>query len=248
MIFTYFDESGDTGFANSPTDTFVLAGLLVNDKDWLNTLDHLIAFRRYLRDNFRLPPRAEIKASWLVHNSGDIRECNLAYPARLALYRAAMRFQRKTNLFRTFAVIIVKHRLVPPADIREFAWRYALQRLERFGSANKEFIHILPDEGHGDFITKMVRKMRRFSAVPSAFTSKSLDRKAVNIVEDPSERNSKESYFIQLADLNAYAAFRNVFPGRNFGGDMWDELGESRVMEVNQLRGGPTGIVVWPSS
>ncbi len=246
MIFAYFDESGDTGFAGSPTNAFALSGLLVGDRDWLDALDHLIAFRRYLKENFHLRPRAELKATWLVHNIGAIRDSKLTYLSRLALYRAVMRFQRKTGVFRSFAVVIAKTLLIPPADVREFAWRFALQRLERYGTAVKENIHILPDEGHGDFITKKVRHIRRHSLVPSAFSSGVLERKAKNIVEDPSDRRSRSSYFIQLADLNAYAAFRRVFPGPNFGGDMWDELGDARLLEVGKVRGGPPGIVVWP--
>jgi len=51
----------------------------------------------------------------------------------------------------------------------------------------------------------------------------------------------------QLADLNAYAAFRKVFPGETVGENIWDELGNARILEVNSLRGGPPGIVVWPT-
>ena len=85
------------------------------------------------------------------------------------------------------------------------------------------------------------------SYVPSAFGGATLQRNAENIVEDSSDRRSQESFFIQLADLNAYAAYRKVFPGATFGEEIWDELGSSRVLEVNSLRGGPPGIVVWPN-
>ena len=248
MFFAYFDESGDTGFDSSPTGTFALNALLVDDRRWLSALDQTVAFRRFLRDQFRIPTRAELKASWLVHNKGDIRPCGLTYQARMAAYAAAMRFQRKCGVFRTFTILIDKSRITKrPSDVREIAWRYAIQRLERFGSANRENLHVIPDEGHGDFIVKKIRAMRRFSHVPSAYGTEALKRDATNIVEDASERNSRESYFVQLADLNAYAAFRKVFPGPNFGAEIWDELGESRVMEVNTINGGPPGIVLWPT-
>ncbi len=247
MFFAYFDESGDTGFDSSPTSTFALSALLIHDMDWLNALDQTVAFRRYLRDEFHISPRAELKASWLIHNKGDIRSSGLTYKARMAAYTAAMRFQRKTGLFRTFTVLVKKAEIKKrPFDVRECAWRFAIQRLERFGTANKDNIHVLPDEGHGDFIIKKIRAMRRFHYVPSAFGPESLERKAENIVEDASDRNSRESYFIQLADLNAYAAFRKVFPGATFGEDIWDTLGQSRITEVNKVRGGPLGIVMWP--
>lgn len=247
MYFAYFDESGDTGLDRSPTGTFALSCLLLHDSNWLNALDQCIAFRRYLRDNFRISPRAELKASWLIHNKGDIRAAELRYPARLAAYRAALRFQRKCGLFRSFTVLIDKTKIQKrDRDVREMAWQRAIERLERFGTGMKDNIHVLPDEGHGEFIRKKIRAMRRFNNVPSAFGGASLDRKARNIVEDSSDRRSHESYFIQLADLNAYAAFRRVFPGESFGADLYEELGEARVAEVNRLTGGPTGIVVWP--
>ena len=248
MYFSYFDESGDTGRTNSPTDAFVLSGLLVHDRDWLSALDQTIAFRRYLRDNFHIMPRAELKATWLVHNKGQIRPSKLTFKARLAAYKAVMRFQRKSGVFHTFGVFVDKRKInTAGVDIREYAWRYALQRLERFGTSKKDNLHVLPDEGHGEFIRKKIRLMRRFSRIPSAYGGSTLDRSAENILEDPSDRRSHESFFIQMADLNAYAAFRKVFPGNNFGGEFWDELGDSRIKEVNSLRGGPHGIVVWPT-
>lgn len=248
MYFAYFDESGDTGMGHSPTQTFSLSGLLLHDSNWLSALDQMIAFRRYLRDNFRISTRAELKATWLVHNKGDIRDANLSYAARLAAYQAIMRFQRKCDLFKIFTIIVVKNRISKSTtDVREVAWRYALQRLERFGTSKKDNLHVLPDEGHGEFIRKKIREMRRFSHVPSAYGGNSLSRNAENIVEDSSDRRSRESYFIQLADLNAYAAFRKAFPANTFDGRFWDELGTSRLAEVNSLRGGPPGIVIWPT-
>ena len=248
VFFAYIDESGDTGMASSPTATFVPSCLLLHDGHWLSALDQTISFRRYLRDKFHITPRSELKAAWLIHNKGDIRHSGLSYSARLEAYRAAMRFQRKVGIFRIFSVLIAKTRITKtPSDVREIAWRYAVQRLERFGTASKDNIHVLPDEGHGDFIRKKIRLMRRFNQVPSAFGGATLERNAENNVEDSSDRRSQESFFVQLADLNAYPAYRKVFPGATFGEDIWDELGPSRVLEVNSLRGGPPGIVVWPN-
>lgn len=65
---------------------------------------------------------------------------------------------------------------------------------------------------------------------------------AVRIVEDPSDRHSEESYFIQLADLNAYAALRHVSPSKRLGPEMWEELGETRLADANRIAGGPVGI------
>ena len=72
---------------------------------------------------------------------------------------------------------------------------------------------LFPDAGHGYFIQSLVRKMRRHHRVASAFESgRWLEADARRIVEDPSDRDSRRSYFIQLADLNAYAAVRWLYP------------------------------------
>jgi hypothetical protein len=249
MYFAYFDESGDTGMGDSsPTSTFTLACVLVHDKEWLKALDQTVQFRRYLRDQFGLTSRLELKAAWLVNNKGPIRKIGLSFQARMAAYRAAMRFQRKSGVFKTFSVVVHKTALQKrTTDVRDKAWEYAIQRLERFGTAQKENVHVLPDEGHGDYIVKKIRAMRRFHYAPSAWGRESLERKAENIVEDPSDRRSQDSFIVQLADLNAYAAFRKVFPGNNFDGSIWDELGDARLMEVNKVAGGDPGIVLWPN-
>jgi hypothetical protein len=247
MYFAYFDESGDPGYVNSPTQAFVLSCILLHDKKWLQTLDHLVSFRRYLRDNFGLPPRAEIKASWLIRNKGPFKQLRLNDTARLRLYERAMRLQEKCGTTTVFAIVIDKSKIKKQTTSpREYAWQFAIQRLERFGTDNGENIHILPDEGHGMFITRMLRKMRRHHMVPSAFGAAPLNRPAINIVEDPSDRKSHASYFIQLADLNAYAAHRLLLPTRTVGAELWEAIGDARLRQVNQLTGGPPGIVVWP--
>ncbi len=70
----------------------------------------------------------------------------------------------------------------------------------------------------------------------------------VRILEDPNDRQSHDSYFIQLADWNAYAAHRSTFVQPLPGVDpaIWDSLGGARLLDVNSIRGGPPGIVLWP--
>lgn len=75
----------------------------------------------------------------------------------------------------------------------------------------------------------------------------SLEVLTQRIVEDPNDRQSHDSYFIQLADWNAFAAHRSKYidpmPGVDRG--MWDQLGDRRLLAVNRLAGGPPGIKVY---
>lgn len=61
------------------------------------------------------------------------------------------------------------------------------------------------------------------------------------MIDDPIPRRSDRSYFIQLADLVAYAAFRAVVPpgggiARVCPEHMWDEIGEATHVAVSGLK------------
>lgn len=249
MILAYADESGDNGYANSPTRAFVLAFVLVQEADWLPLLDRLRDMRRYLWNQYHISPNAELKAYDLMGPSGAFRRLGISAAERLDIYKLVMRFQAKTDGFTTFAIAIdkdkVKHR--NQVDPRERCWRFALERLHSYAKEKDQYVKLFPDAGHGYFIRRMLRKMRRFHRVPAHYGSGTLSAEAQRIIEDPSDRNSHESYFIQLADLNAYAAHRYLWPTKRLGRDMWDALGDIRLTKVNDLVGGPPGIKVFPT-
>lgn len=247
MFFAYVDESGDSGYERSPSTYFSLGVILIRDRDWLQALDHVVAFRRYLSREYSIPARAELKAVYLLRGGGALQSLRMSPARRMEVYRWAMLLQRKYK-WPTFAVVVRKDAITDKTktDPRDTAWTYALQRLQRFAKEQDEPIHVLPDSGHGYFIRRKMRSMRRHHMVASRFATSALARPADYLVEDPSERQSHESYFIQLADLNAYAAARVIHPTSRFNAEMWGHLGPCRLHEVNRLRGGPEGIVAWP--
>lgn len=245
MYFAYVDESGDTGYDG--TTGFALGLVLVNERSWLHTLNQLIGFRRFLRNEFQIKVYQELKAKYLVNNRGPFKQMNVSREARWRIFRGFMRLQRKLGSVQAFAIFIDKQKVTKrEVDVRQWAWTFAIQRLQTFAEKLGDYVHILPDAGHGEFIRRKVRELRRRNWVKSAYTGTMRDCKAERILEDPSDRLSQHSLFIQLTDLNAYAAYRVVHPRRDFGSEMWAELGDARLKEVNRLRGGPVGIVVWP--
>jgi len=257
MYICYFDESGDAGVASAtlspPTNWFILACVLMQDSDWLDVLDQLIALRRKLRDDKGLPPREELKGSHFRSGKGIFRDKGSAWHERMAIYKDIMNFQSSIPI-KTFAVAIKKQ----PASARGWnprycAWTFALQRLDTFCRKNKdERCIIFPDEGHGFFIRKRIREMRRFHYVPKHYGPGTFALPTSRILEDPNDRKSQESYFIQLCDLNAYACHRSKYvePIANMHTTMWDNLltpmDDTRLLEVNKVRGGPPGIVKYP--
>lgn len=251
MYFAYVDESGSAGLSGSLS--YTLGCVLVDCERWPEVFEDLIEFRRFLRDRFRIPVRAEVKANYLLHNRGPFRTLSLSENARFAVYRAFMRLQPKLGVH-AFAVVIRKDVMRAKgltSEPRDVAWEYLLQRLERFTTKGKTQALLMHDEGDGNLIRKLARRARRIGTAGSAFGTGSLKRPTRLLLDDPVSRRSDESFFLQLADLNAYAAFRHVFPPpartvQIVPQRMWEELGDARFAPVSGLKRGPRGIVAWP--
>ncbi|HDM75204.1 MAG TPA: DUF3800 domain-containing protein [Deltaproteobacteria bacterium] len=249
MFLAYLDESGDSGISNSPTRFFVLACVLVHDQNWLNTLNSLIDLRRTLKRNYGIPIRQELKGKHFKNGHGAFESLSISLNRRLKIYEEVLEFQSQCLDIKTFAIAIEKGMAYQRgwSDPRLAAWTFALQRINRFCQDYREKALIFPDEGHGFFIRTRLRHMRRYHKIPSYFGTEAIDFPTDFIVEDPNERVSHRSFFVQLADWNAYAAHRSRYVDpKGMIDDLWDELKSVRLYEVNALRGGPPGIVKYP--
>ncbi|MBI5169433.1 MAG: DUF3800 domain-containing protein [Candidatus Eisenbacteria bacterium] len=251
MHFAYVDESGSVG--SSGSKTFTLGCVLVEDGQWMHSIDGLIDFRRYLKQRFAVPVRSELKANWLVQNTGSIRELHLSERARRSIFQGHLRLIPKLGA-KAFAVVIDKALLEqrkPGDDPRRKAWEFLIQRLERYSTKNGVFMSLFHDEGEARLIRQIVRRTRRAGSAGSMFNNERLHRPATRLLEDPNPRKSHESYFIQLADLVAYAAFRRAFPIQHAGrfevvqSTAWDGIDAGLLREVSS-QGPHPGIVLWP--
>jgi Protein of unknown function (DUF3800) len=250
--FAYVDESGDSGARGS--HTYTLGCVFAEGRAWPGLFDAMIGYRRHLREAFGLPVRAEVKANYLLRNGGPFRALHLSEQARQDIYRGFMRLQPKLGLL-TFAVVIDKARsaaLYPGRDPREIAWEWFLQRVERFMTqSHRSPVVLVHDEGETTLVRKLARKARRAGTAGSMFGTGVLQLPARDLLDDPVPRDSRQSYFLQLADLAAYAAFRHVYPPplrpvQIVPQWMWNELRTARYWQANMRRGGPVGIVWGP--
>jgi hypothetical protein len=160
----------------------------------------------------------------------------------------------------TYAIVINKQELVNRRrgeNAREAAWEFLIQRLERLTTTSRPPVPfmVVHDEGDAAVVRKLARKARRIGSAGSAFGTGHLDRPARLLIDDPVSRDSRQSYFIQLADVSAYAAFRRIHPPPARLTPIcpqatWDELGGAIYTDANYLarleHPDPPGIVSWP--
>lgn len=253
MYLAYVDDSGNLGTSK----TYTLGCVLVADDVWPEAFDAVIGFRRFLRARFGVPVRAEIKANYLIRNKGPFEALALPDGMRAAIYRQAMRLHPKLG-FKTFAVVIRKDELRerdPDLSPRDVAWDYLLQRLRSASlrpPVGPTTILLTHDEGEQATIRSLARRARRAGTAGSMFGTGTLRVPFTKLIDDPVPKASQHSYFIQLADLAAYAAFRRLYPPPPrvdpiVTSSTWDELGGARYAEVTNSRD-PIGIVHWPEA
>lgn len=251
MYLAYIDESGSTGdVAKGGSKSYTLGCVLVRASQWAIVLDGLVGYRRYLRKQFGLSTRAEVKANHLLQNSGAFRDLALRERARFSLYRGMLRLCPKLDL--SVLAIVIRKELLTAGDPHDYEWTLLLQRLERLTTKRGLQVLIVHDEGNEMQVRALARRARRAGVADSTFGAGNVNVPFRGLLDDPVSRRSHESLFLQLADLSAYAAFRRVFPPpartvRIVPELMWEELGGSMLSEANHRSGEPSpGIVAWP--
>lgn len=215
MYILYVDESGDPGIQNSPTTHFALSGLVVHELRWSSLLDELIDFRRYLRQRYGLKLREEIHAGSFISRPG--RQQHIVKSLRLRILREVLDFQASRTDINVLSVVVDKRTKSPDVDIFDYAWKALFQRFHNT-IVNRNFPPRRNDDDYGlafvDVTSEkklrlLLRKARRYNPVPhmgggGGYRQIPLHR----IIEDPTHRNSADSLFIQLADVNAFFLYQ----------------------------------------
>ncbi len=220
MYLMYVDESGDSGLVRSPTRYFVLTGIVLHELRWRDTLDNLITFRKAMRNSFGLKLREEFHAAKLVNNPKELVRIKRHH--RLEMIKLFAETLAKISDLNIINVVVDKQGKNPGYDVFENAWKALIQRFENTmsyrnfrGPANPDDRGmIICDHTQDKKLFSLVRKMRLFNPIPNQpqFGSGYRNLTLNYIVEDPSFRDSRHSYFVQAADLAAFLIFQHFVP------------------------------------
>jgi len=251
VLLAYIDETGNTGnpALSGATACFGLGCVLVDVDRWRDAHDQVLDFRRRLRGRFGIRIRWELKANFLIRGGGPLSGLTLSPDQRKLVYRSHLRLIDQLDGVRAFAVLVDKERWKTKEETFDLAWTTMLERLERTSKYEKQPIMIIHDEGENDRVRKAARKARKFLPAGKHWGQGSFTHQAENFVEDPIPRTSHHSYFVQFADLVAYAGWRTYMaPTRSVARvcpeSMWQELGSGIHAPVNKISGGEPGVVV----
>lgn len=261
MYFIYVDESGDPGLSGGGTDFFYISGLIVHETHWNTVFQRFLDLRRGLSSRYGIPQRTALHATEIVNGHGDFHhsQYGLTPPQRFDLYREVMEFLAQLPEVRVLNVCVRKDRinipLGPNFDLFDFTWRMFIQRFHTFvdrgGHLNRdnEYGLIFSDRTHNEQLRRLLRQMRAFNLVPSQIPgSPARPILVTRILDDPIPRESNHSYFVQMADMIAFALARRDYPRTNlqrFQFETYFDIIDPILLKVAS-RNQPQGIVYWP--
>jgi Protein of unknown function (DUF3800) len=234
MWFAYIDESKDNN------NFFIYTAVVTDGERWASTFEKVKAFRRSLKDEHGIYISQELHAWKFAAGKGQIADHPIFKPERAEIFRKVMRFIVES---RCFVVVSSCH------TTEQFAFERLMNRIDRTAQGRKQNVLLFFDQGEEAEITRRIRRMRVHNPIPSRFgTWRDTGKMAKSIplsscVEDPIFKDSRTSFFIQLADFCAYALLRmeRPIPSRTVLGydTMYEELRPAtrRITNANDPRG-----------
>ena len=220
MQIAYFDESGDDGFPSYSSPHFVLSTLYLHYLNWKASYEEVQQFRRNLKATYDFPVKLELHTKQFLLNKRPYRSLNLADQQRVTILDLFCDLVASLDV-RVINISIVKDLIqYPNYKVLDTAVKYAVQRIENdldpAQNPHERFM-IITDPGRVGKMRKTTRRIQRINYVPSKFSPTSYRSEIKSLIEDPLPKDSKESFFIQLADLVAYVVYQYSIVETGFG-------------------------------
>ena len=221
MYLMYVDESGDIGLVRSPTTHFALSSLVLHESRWRDFIEQIVAFRKWVRAHYGLPIRIEIHASEYIRHSPYP---GLSRPTRLKILQDFIDELAQTDYISITNVVVDKTNKQSDYDVFTNAWQVMFQRFENTllhgnfsGGFRRDFGVVLTDNTDGKKLTRMVRRMAVWNPIPHMASRYGLgsgyrNMPILRVIEDPSLRDSRDSYPIQACDTAAYFLMQRFRP------------------------------------
>jgi hypothetical protein len=213
MRLVYYDEAGDDGYPRYSSPLFTLAAVYMHYLQWRLNFDRILEFRRALKRDFGFPVKLEMHAKYFLLGKNPYRSLRFSEEDRIEILNLFADLIGSLDL-RVINVAIAKPNLTgTPRKVLDTALTFSVQRIENDlnPSQNPEArFMVITDPGRVGAMRQTTRRVQRINYIPSRFGPERYRREITALIEDPLQKDSKESYFIQLADFLAFVTYLYV--------------------------------------
>ncbi|MBM3497880.1 MAG: DUF3800 domain-containing protein [Armatimonadetes bacterium] len=215
MDLYYADESYDASPGHGNPMRFVLSAVRVREEDWEVHLGALFDWRGAAKASLGVPMESEFHATELLGNRGLNAPRPVDERTRVSLFSDGLRLLASLHEVHIINVSLkVTKRLRDINALEQAAWERLFNRINRTGQELERRALLICDEGKEQKLTRLCRHLRLENLVPSRYGKwgdtgqRKKHLPLGHLIEDPLFKSSKGSYFLQMADLVAYALLR----------------------------------------
>lgn len=260
MCIAYFDEAGDDGVTTASSEFFVLTSLYMNADRWQENFDKIRSCRQRLKEQFGFHSAEELHTKHLLSDKDPYRKYGWTSEQKQEIVKEVARCIADLDA-KIVNVIIDKTYFVDENyHVLENALKYNIQRIEN-DSAGKWHYMIITDKGRLAPMRRTARAVRAFNPIQSKYSSGYINQPVRYLIEDILEKDSEESYFIQVCDFVSYFVHlyyktrekKQALPNRvgrvideAFIGGIMETLRKNGVLNLNASQANPYGLVVYP--
>ncbi len=201
-VIAYFDESGDDGVENYSSETFILTASYMHARDWNSNYEKIKFFRQQLKSKFGIPIKEEFHAARFFTDKNPYRKYNLSQEDKKRIVNIYAWAITNLNIKIINTVIDKKNISSKEYNVLSNALKYTIQRIEN--DSDWRYI-IVSDKGRISIMRKTARALKCYNPITSMYSSEFyINTPIKNMIEDILEKDSAESYFIQISDFISF--------------------------------------------
>lgn len=255
----YFDETGDDGITTKSSSEFVLSSIYMPSEKWQENFDKFKSFRKELRKWTGLQHDEEMHTMHFIRDRDPYRNFNWSLKQKQEILINYSQAISSLNLKAVNVIIDKTHIKTQNYPILERALTYNIQRIEEDSNGNWKYL-VISDNGKILPMQIIARKIRSKKLIQSNLDY-SLDKPIQNLIEDILEKDSRESYFIQISDFIScfvYLFYRHVLKKESLPkriNNMVDEafiikileiFKENEILKMSAGDGNEYGLAIYP--
>ena len=212
MYISYLDETGDDGYPQYSSGIFTLTAFYLHYQNWKTLYDLVYSFRKQLKEDYNFPVKLEMHTKKFLLNKNPYRRHSFSNDERLEIMDLFSKMIAALD-GKIVNVAIIKNNITN-ADYKvlDKAMTYLVQRIENdlTGADPMNRFMMISDPGRIGKMKKTTRRIQRINFIPSKMHPGSYRKEIKTLIEDPLEKDSKESYFIQIADFVSFIVYQYV--------------------------------------
>lgn len=211
MILSYYDEAGDDGYPDTSSQLFVLTCIYFHYLNWQPIYQKIYALRQFLKGTYNFPVRMELHKREFLLNKKPYSALRMPDSQRIEIMDACCSCIASLDLKSISATIIKPNIKKPDYDVLDNAFTYSIQRIENDLNTldpSSKFM-IITDPGRVGKMRKTARRIRKINFIPSKYSTSTYRKEIQRLIEDPLQKESDESYFIQFCDMISYIIYEH---------------------------------------